>query len=76
MHDDDYAGFDTSPDEDDATIACPHCGAQIYDDTEQCPQCGKYLSEEDAPAKLPPLWILIGVAICILIVVAWMLGAG
>ena len=72
--DDDYAGFDTAPDDQDATIDCPHCGAEIYDDTEQCPQCGKYLSDEGAPAKLPPLWILIGVAICVLIVVAWMLG--
>ena len=55
-------------------IDCPHCGAEIYDDAERCPECAKCLSDEEAPAKLPPLWILIGVAVCILIVVAWMLG--
>jgi len=74
VSDDEYAGFDTSPDEQDATIDCPHCGAQIYDNAEQCPKCGTYLANEDAPVKLPPLWILLGVAICILIVIAWMLG--
>jgi hypothetical protein len=72
--DDDYAGFDTSEDDEDPTIDCPHCGAEVYDDAEQCPACGRYLTEEDAPAKLPPLWILIGVVVCILIVIAWMVG--
>lgn len=61
-------------DDDDTTIPCPHCGADIYDDAEQCPACGHYLTDEDAPAKPQPWWILIGVSICILIVIAWMLG--
>ena len=62
-------------DDDNATIACPHCGADVYDDAEQCPACGQYLSQEDAPAKTPPWWILIGVAICLVIAILWMLGA-
>ncbi len=60
--------------DDDSTDACPHCGEQIYDDAEQCPACGRYLSSEDAPARPRPWWILIGVAICIMIVIAWVLG--
>jgi uncharacterized paraquat-inducible protein A len=70
---DDCAGFDTSQGDEDATIDCPHCRAQIYDDAEQCPECGRYLSDEDAPAKLPPVWILLGVAVCLLIVIGWLL---
>jgi hypothetical protein len=72
MHADD--DIDDSAGEDDPTIDCPHCGADVYDDAEQCPSCGTYLSKEDAPAQLPPLWILIGVAVCILIVIAWAMG--
>jgi hypothetical protein len=72
--DDDYSGFDTSPDDSEATMPCPHCGEEIYDDAEQCPACGRYLSDEDSPAQSQPWWILIGVAICILIVIAWMIA--
>jgi hypothetical protein len=34
-----------------------------------------YLSQEDAPAGRPPIWIVIGVAICVLIVIVWIIGA-
>lgn len=75
MDDDDYAGFDTSSDDDDATIPCPKCGEDVYDDAEQCPACGRYLSEEDALAAGRPWWIIIGVAICLLVVIAWALSS-
>jgi rRNA maturation protein Nop10 len=74
VDDDDYAGFDTSADDEDATIPCPHCGADVYDDAEQCPACGQYLLDADAPAAGRPWWIVIGVAICLLIVIAWALS--
>jgi hypothetical protein len=70
--DDEFAD-EPADDDRDATIPCPHCGAEIYDDAEQCPACGEYLSDEDAPAARRPWWILIGVAICLAIVVAWSL---
>jgi predicted nucleic acid-binding Zn ribbon protein len=66
---------DAEDGEDDATTdECPHCGAAVYDDAEQCPTCGKYLSREDAPSRLPAAWILIGVAVCLVIVILWALG--
>jgi hypothetical protein len=73
-HDDDFAedneaGFDTS-DPDDATIECPHCGTLIYDDALRCPACGEYISLSAAHGR-KPLWVLIGVAICALIVLFW-----
>ncbi len=76
LDEDDYAGFNTAPDDDDPTVACPHCGEEVYDDAEQCPACGRYLSREDAPAAARPWWIVIGVAVCLVIVVAWALAGG
>jgi hypothetical protein len=32
-----------------ATVACPHCGAEIIEDSERCPRCESYVSREDAP---------------------------
>lgn len=68
--DDDYAGFDTSPDDQDATDECPHCGASIYDDAERCSNCGEYLSREDATGRGIPLRVVVVVGVLILIVVA------
>jgi hypothetical protein len=53
-------------DSDDGTDPCPHCGAEIWGESVQCPQCGQYLSGEDAPPRLLPLWIAIGVAAALL----------
>jgi hypothetical protein len=61
-------------DDDDTTMPCPHCGEDVYDDAEQCPSCGQYLSREDAPATVRPWWIVIGVAVCLVIVVLWALA--
>lgn len=32
------------------TVPCPHCGKEVFEDSEQCPRCGNYLSKEDGPA--------------------------
>ena len=61
-------------DDDDNTAPCPHCGTDVYDDAEQGPACGQYLSREDEPRSSRPWWIVAGVAICLAIVILWMLG--
>ena len=59
-------------DEDAApTMACPYCGAEIHDDSELCPFCENYISREDAPASAKPLWIVLGVVLCLLLVLLW-----
>ena len=74
MDDDD--GFDLPHSGDDCTIPCPACGAEIYDDAERCPECGHYQSCEDAPRSQWPLWIIVGIGVCLLIAIAWgLLGA-
>ena len=72
--DDDYAGFDTSEPDEDATLPCPACGAEIYDDAERCPECGHYQSREDQPRAKTPTWIIAGAVICLVIVVLWVIG--
>lgn len=36
-------------DDERAQIPCPHCRAEIDEESEQCPRCGMFLSAEDAP---------------------------
>jgi hypothetical protein len=55
------------------TVECPHCGEDVYEWAEQCPSCGKYLSEEDAPRRRNPWWILIAVALGLAAVLTWIL---
>ncbi|MBA4066227.1 MAG: hypothetical protein C0501_21430 [Isosphaera sp.] len=31
------------------TVPCPHCRADVFEDSERCPRCGTYLTGEDAP---------------------------
>jgi endogenous inhibitor of DNA gyrase (YacG/DUF329 family) len=73
-HEADYAGFDTSAPDDDATAPCPHCGAEIYDDAERCPECGGYVSREEAPPARRPLWVIVGAVICLVIALGWIVG--
>ena len=72
--DSDYAGFSTAGEDDDPTLPCPHCGAEVYENAERCPECGKYLSEEDVPSGPKPLWIIVGVLVCLVIVLGWVFG--
>jgi len=49
-----------------ATVACPHCRAEILEEAEQCPKCGEYLSREDTPATAgwsPAWWVLVLLAL-------------
>ncbi len=72
----DDAGFDPADEDEDATVPCSSCGAEIYDDAERCPECGHYQSREDAPRSQWPLWIIVGIGVCLLIAIAWgLLGA-
>ncbi len=71
--DNDWDENEWQPDEedDDDTTPCPHCAKMIYDGAEQCPYCGNYISEEDAPRAMKPLWMIIGGVVCLAIVVLW-----
>src|SRR5262245_30197964 len=76
MHDDDdweEEDSDDFGDDDEPTIACPHCRRQIHEDSQRCPYCEQYLSAEDSPPSRKPWWIIIGVIIALGIVLRWII---
>lgn len=58
-------------DDEDDTMPCPHCGEAIYDGAEQCPECGKYISEEDAPRRSWPAWVVLGFIAAFAVTLMW-----
>jgi uncharacterized membrane protein YvbJ len=58
-------GYDSGMDEDDYTIDCPHCGAEIYDEAQQCPSCSQYISAADFKKPVPK-WVFVIIALTIL----------
>ncbi len=44
------------------------CKKPIHEQSEFCPHCGNYVSEEDSPSR-KSLWIIVGVAACVLVIV-------
>lgn len=74
-NDDDWSDDDSvdwSDDEDEPTVPCPYCGAEIHEDAQRCPRCERYISEEDRPATLKPWWILVGVAAAMYVIYRWL----
>jgi uncharacterized paraquat-inducible protein A len=68
---------DEFPDEDDGgedadTVPCPYCGEPVYEQAERCPRCENFLTREDAPLQTP-LWIRVTVAVCLVLVLSWIL---
>jgi predicted nucleic acid-binding Zn ribbon protein len=69
--DDDDTDDASWEEEDEPTIACPYCRAEIHEDAQRCPECGHYISEEDQPAQRRPWWIVVGVVVCLALVYLW-----
>src|SRR5215210_8726605 len=47
-------------DDERALVPCPHCRAEIDDESEQCPKCGMYISREDASGEgRSPVWVIL-----------------
>lgn len=63
--DDDDADDEAWNDDDDAseTVACPACGAEVYEDALRCPRCGEYVTHSTSHfAGRPWWWIALGIA--------------
>jgi predicted nucleic acid-binding Zn ribbon protein len=68
--DGDYSEDDWADDEEES-IPCPYCGKQVHEDSQRCPHCESYISREDAPATVKPLWLLLGTAAVLVVVYIW-----
>lgn len=56
-------------------MPCPHCRQMVSEEAVRCPHCGNYISEADAPRRPPPLWLVIGVILALVIVLlVWTTG--
>jgi uncharacterized paraquat-inducible protein A len=77
MRDDWEEDFDDADADDgeSATIACPHCGEEIHEESQRCPRCGHYLSEEEESAAKPKPWLIaVGMMLCLIVVYFWVFG--
>jgi hypothetical protein len=71
--DDDVDSYDDDGD-DEPTIPCPWCRREIHEDAERCPYCEHYLSDEDAPPRRKPWWIVVGTMACLYLCYRWIFG--
>ena len=71
---DDLFDDPSSLDEDEPTIECPYCQAEIHEDAQRCPNCERYVSQEDAPMRRKPWWLIVGAALCLYAVYRWSVG--
>ncbi len=62
---------DVDESDDEATIACPYCGDEMYEDAPQCPHCGQYITAEDGHREPKPWWIVAGVIACLVALLWW-----
>jgi hypothetical protein len=60
--------------DDDATVPCPYCGKEIYEDSPRCPHCGRYISKEDAPPRRMPWGVILGVILCFCVIAVWIIA--
>lgn len=58
---------DMDPDEDEETQPCPYCGKPVYEQAQVCPHCRSYIALDEAPGR-KPLWLIVAVIVCVLIV--------
>jgi uncharacterized paraquat-inducible protein A len=66
---------DADEDDDADTVDCPGCGRAVSELAERCPRCGTYLSEEDAPRRTLPTWVVItAVVLLAAIAMGWLGG--
>jgi hypothetical protein len=79
--------WDESPADDDEwdddndtseTLACPLCGADVYEDAIRCPNCGEYITHSTSFfAGRPWWWIALGIAgVLAVIVMSLIAGFG
>jgi hypothetical protein len=57
-------------------VPCPHCRAEIDEETEQCPKCGMFISDEDASQpreRKSAVWVVLMV-LALLATLAMTLG--
>ncbi len=56
--------------DDDYTIPCPACGAEVYEDAPQCPSCGEYIVDgKPGPWAKQPKWFYFLMLVIVVILI-------
>lgn len=62
---------DQDSDEDpSATIPCPNCGHDVFEDADRCPHCGEYITPAASSAR--PMWLIIAAILALLALLFWL----
>ena len=56
-----------------APLPCGNCLGTITEESQRCPHCGHYLTDEQ-PLRRAPVWILVGIAMCLAVILHWMIN--
>jgi hypothetical protein len=70
----DSSGEDGLEDDDEATIPCPGCGEEIYDDAVRCPHCGSYVVDDSHAMSSRPTWVILTALVCLAMALGWVLA--
>jgi len=81
MYDEEYGDeedWDEDPiypdDDEETTMPCPHCRAEIFDDLDVCPQCGMAIIHSRNPWQGKPAWWIVFGFLGIIAVIVLLLG--
>lgn len=77
-YDDMYADEEDVEDDDDSTelLACPECGADVYEEAQRCPSCGNYIvHDSNVWSGRPAWWIVLGLLGIVMTIVVLALGS-
>lgn len=67
---------DDSWDDDDVDlVACPQCGADVYEEAERCPYCGSYIVRSSSLWQNKPWW-WVALGLVGIMAVIWLLSFG
>ena len=69
----DWDADDGDDGDEGATVPCPYCRREIFEDSVRCPHCGEYISDEDAPPGKKPRWIVAGALLCLAAIWLWIM---
>lgn len=65
MRHDEEEDDELEDDDDDGYIPCPYCGKPMYEEAGYCSGCERWISQEDAPRKPLPPWMVVVILMCL-----------
>lgn len=63
-------GDDYDSDE-EPTVPCPFCKAEILEDSPRCPSCERFISDDDHATSTKPVWVIATALVLLGIAIWW-----